>query len=98
MDHLLVNDFEKVFDPIFKFECWQKKLSEKDKNHPTGTNKVYLSFFLTFLTKTCSGACGSHPLHELHKTLQPWQISGSLSQPVPKGWHYGGVTGGISVQ
>ena len=48
MDELLVKDFEKVFDPIFKFECVRKKLSEKDKNHPTGTNKVYLTLNLKF--------------------------------------------------
>lgn len=37
---LLVSDFERVWDPIYKFECWRKKLSEKDKNHKKGTNKV----------------------------------------------------------
>ena len=33
-------DFEKVMDPIYKFQCWKKKVSEKDKNHRKGTNKV----------------------------------------------------------
>ena len=40
MDELLVSDFEMVYDPIYKFECYRKKLSEKDKNHRVGTNRV----------------------------------------------------------
>ena len=40
VDALLKIDFERVFDPVYKFECWRKKLSEQDKNHKGGTNKV----------------------------------------------------------
>ena len=41
IDSLLKRDFEKVWDPVYKFECWRKVLSEQDKNHKGGTNKVY---------------------------------------------------------
>ena len=31
MDELLVCDFEKVYDPIYKFECYRKLLARRTK-------------------------------------------------------------------
>ena len=40
LHELRKSDFKKVYDPVYKFNCWRKKVSEKDKNHKRGTNKV----------------------------------------------------------